>query len=199
MTAVYYTADTHFGHTNMTAEGKGWRPFRTVREHDETLIERWNATVKPGDTVWHLGDVGMGTEDHILECVARLNGAIHLVTGNHDVVWPGNRHAQKRQRAWLSVFASVQQYARHRFLHEQVLLNHFPYDNDMQAHHVGPDRYAPYRPPNLGGFLLHGHVHTEWSVRGRQINVGVDAHDFRPVSAYSIADLIGTIRAGDGS
>ena len=51
---VFFTSDTHFDH-----EAIIWlcnRPFTCVEEMNDKLIENWNATVGPGDTVFHLGD-----------------------------------------------------------------------------------------------------------------------------------------------
>ncbi len=99
MSEVFFTADTHFGH-RMLVE-KGHRPqYSTVAEMDADLIERWNATVRPGDVVWHLGDFGLGGMVYFLPIVAKLHGTIHLIAGNHDHVWAGNRQAHKHQRHW---------------------------------------------------------------------------------------------------
>ena len=52
--AVFFTSDTHFGHGG--ALGLYRRPFASVAAMNEALVERWNETVGPEDTVWHLGD-----------------------------------------------------------------------------------------------------------------------------------------------
>lgn len=77
MNRVFLTADTHFGHRKAVE----FRPYATVEEHDRDLIARWNAVVKPADTVWHLGDVYF-REGHL--ALAQLNGLKKLVLGNHD-------------------------------------------------------------------------------------------------------------------
>jgi len=80
---------THtFGHTNSwekfkLADGSPLRPFTSTEEMDETMIERWNAKVKPGDTIYHLGDVVINQKS--LHLVSRLNGRKILVRGNHDI------------------------------------------------------------------------------------------------------------------
>lgn len=79
---VFVVADTHFGHKNIIGFEPEHRPFATVEEHDEALIERWNAVVNPKDTVWHLGDVLFGR--HSFAILPRLNGHKKLVMGNHD-------------------------------------------------------------------------------------------------------------------
>jgi len=188
VSGIWFTSDTHFGHNAMAATGKGWRPFATVEEHDEHLIERWNAVVRPDDHVWHLGDVGgPRSDDHALACVARCNGHKHLIAGNHDAPWPGHRHAHRRQRTWLEVFDSVQAFARRRVAKNlEVVLSHFPYEGDRGE----PERYPQYRLRDKGLWLLHGHVHDAWAVDGRQINVGVDVCDWRPIGLHEVHTLI---------
>lgn len=178
MNNVWFTADTHFGHRAMAATGKGWRPFATVEEHDEHLIEAWNKVVRADDHVWHLGDVGMGPVEEILTKVATLNGRKHLVAGNHDLVWSGHRQAHQHQRRWLQEFESVQSFARRRLSKtEMFMLSHFPYAGD----HTADERYAQFRLRDEGAWLVHGHVHDTWDVLDLQVNVGVDVRDWRPV------------------
>jgi calcineurin-like phosphoesterase family protein len=181
--AVFFTADTHFDH-EMVAKLRG---FDTPAEHDAELVARWNRTVSPGDEVWHLGDVGIGRLERSAPWLAQLNGTIHLITGNHDAPWPGNRHAHRRQRAWLEHFASVQAFARRKIAGRQVLLSHFPFTGD----HTEDERFTPYRLRDPGDvLLLHGHVHDAWKVHGRQVNVGVDVWDLAPVPLAVIEDLV---------
>ena len=84
----FVISDTHFGHTNSwekfkLADGSPLRPFTSTEEMDETMIERWNAKVKPEDTVYHLGDVVINKK--YLHLVSRLNGRKILIRGNHDI------------------------------------------------------------------------------------------------------------------
>lgn len=183
---VWFTSDTHFGHESMIS--KGWRPqFSSVDEMDQTIIDRWNDTVRPHDQVWHLGDFGMAASWYLFEVLRKLNGDVHLIAGNHDSVWSGNRDAHKRQRDWLDAgFMSVQSFARRKIGGQHVLLCHFPYSGD----HTEGDRYEEYRLNNTGLWLIHGHVHNEWKVRGQQINVGVDQWGFTPVALETIADMM---------
>lgn len=79
---VFVTADTHFGHKKIIEFEPTLRPFATIEQHDEELVRRWNDTVRPKDTVWHLGDVVFGAIN--LPILGRLNGLKHLIMGNHD-------------------------------------------------------------------------------------------------------------------
>ena len=78
MTA-FFTSDHHFGHKRIIELAK--RPFTSVDEMDEYMIVRWNDRVKPGDTIYHVGDFAFTDHDPYLR---RLNGQKFLVPGNHD-------------------------------------------------------------------------------------------------------------------
>lgn len=75
---VFVVSDTHFGHALM-AQTRGFEG--NIEAHDVALMHAWNATVKPQDTVWHLGDVYF-RDGH--KWLHRLNGHKKLVAGNHD-------------------------------------------------------------------------------------------------------------------
>lgn len=88
MANIFVISDTHFSHTNAWEKfklpnGDPLRPFTSTEEMDETMVERWNAKVKPGDHVYHLGDCAIAKRG--LEFVRRLNGKKRLVRGNHDI------------------------------------------------------------------------------------------------------------------
>ena len=84
MANVFFTADTHFGHTNVIKFCA--RPFASDEEMDEALIENWNAKVKGCDTVFVLGDMFYRCEN-VAEILRRLKGKKHLILGNHDSSW----------------------------------------------------------------------------------------------------------------
>lgn len=178
---VWRTSDTHLCHPGEALR----RGFASRDEHDKVIIANWNETVGLDDIVWHHGDVGLGPEDKFLEMAAQLNGEKHLIAGNHDRPWPGHRNAHKHQRRWLEVFASVQPFARFSVDGQQVLATHLPYRG--QGDSTGEERYSQFRLTDEGLPLLCGHVHREWKISGRQINVGLDAWDLRPVSAEVLA------------
>lgn len=86
MGEIYITSDTHFSHANIIHYCD--RPFETVREMDDALIEKWNSVVTPNDTVWHLGDV-FWHHGEAHRIAPRLNGSKFLIKGNHD--WNAER------------------------------------------------------------------------------------------------------------
>lgn len=84
MSKYYFTADTHFGHSNIIKYCH--RPFKNIEEHDYRLIQLWNSRVKPEDIVFVLGDF---CYKQLKNKTAKfyedqLNGKIIFVKGNHD-------------------------------------------------------------------------------------------------------------------
>lgn len=83
---IYVTADLHLGHIALLDRREGsshGRPeFADVNQMNETIIDNWNAVVRPHDKVYVLGDVAWGKKN--LPLVGRLVGRKCLVGGNHD-------------------------------------------------------------------------------------------------------------------
>lgn len=189
--AVFFTSDTHFQHKLVA----GLRDFDVVSEYNEHVIEIWNSVVRPDDFVWHLGDVFLSDERSGLALVSRLNGAKHLITGNHDKVWPGHVDARKHQKAWFAVFDSIQAFAKIKIGPKpSVLLSHFPWAGDGDGRRSMEDDYPEFRLSRAHDrWLIHGHTHTEDRLDGdHSIHVGWDAWK-RPVSLDEIKELMGIV------
>jgi calcineurin-like phosphoesterase family protein len=58
MNKIYFSSDHHFSHSNVIKYCN--RPYTSVQEMNEDLIQRWNNQVKPEDTVYYLGDFSLG-------------------------------------------------------------------------------------------------------------------------------------------
>ena len=78
----YFIADTHFYHYNIIRYCD--RPFNTVEEMNEKMIESWNSVVTDNDIVYFLGDFGFGDKEKLSNICAQLNGTKILLRGNHD-------------------------------------------------------------------------------------------------------------------
>ena len=80
MGKTFVTADTHFGHSNIIKYCG--RPYGSVKQMDESLINNWNRTVGKDDTVIFLGDLAFRGRD--TDWLSQLHGNIIRVRGNHD-------------------------------------------------------------------------------------------------------------------
>ena len=166
-------SDTHFDHANMLnfkrADGSPLRPFSSVEEMNETLIERWNAVVKPSDHVYHLGDVTMARGKawtHIDQIMARLHGHKRICLGNHDQL----------VSAW-----------------------YFRTFEKVKAYHVLDGlifTHIPIHEQSLGRFKInvHGHLHAHHIEASphhpdvRYLNVCVENTGYQPLSLEEIKE-----------
>lgn len=188
----FWTSDQHFGHARIIELAN--RPFTSVEEMNETIIERWNAVVSERDEVYVLGDFAMGKIAETLPIAARLNGYKALIAGNHDRCHPSFNHSKPGARAdWTSRYfeagfqcVSTLQWLFTDFPRSHARASHFPPSGDSQ----GGDRFDDWRPrPEPDEIMLHGHVHEKWRKRGNWVNVGVDVWDFTPVTDEQIIAL----------
>lgn len=159
--AIFFTSDTHFGHGG--ALGLYRRPFASVPAMNEGLVTRWNEAVALEDEVWHLGDFAIRQPAAaVAEWLSRLHGVKHLVTGNNDPAETTD------QPAW----ASVQPYVEMTLDGVLLVLCHYP--------------FRSWRRMDKGSLNLHGHCHGRLKPQPRQIDVGVDVWDFRPITIDEI-------------
>jgi calcineurin-like phosphoesterase family protein len=159
--AIFFTSDTHFGHGG--ALGLYRRPFASVVEMNDVLVERWNETVGADDVLWHLGDFAIRQRPAVVaDLLARLRGRKHLVTGNNDP------SATTELNAW----ESVQPYIEISIGSVSLVLCHYP--------------FRSWRGMSKGWVNLHGHSHGRLKPQPRQFDVGVDVWSFRPVSLDEI-------------
>jgi calcineurin-like phosphoesterase family protein len=190
----FFTSDTHFGHKNIIKFCN--RPYKDVPHMNEMLIENWNARVGPDDHVFHLGDVALGPWEDWDASLSRLNGHKHLIIGNHDRLFmETNQHKLQRWYAEYDKWFETATRAGSVTLSDGTLvyMSHFPYTGD----HFDADRFESERLSDDGTILLHGHTHSNswWSTSSLgtpQIHVGVDAHDYAPVSEDEVIALIKT-------
>lgn len=163
---MYFTSDLHLGHKKMLEV----RPFDTMLEHDDYIINQLKK-VNPRSEIWILGDIACGEEDYALDRLSNVPATLHLVSGNHDSVFPYHRNAHKQQKKFLEVFESVQSIARVHFGGRKVMLHHLP----------GPT------PISRTEAMLHGHTHSKDKITYfNSVNVAVEAWNYKPVKAEEI-------------
>ena len=159
---VFFTADTHFGHGRLIANGS--RPFADVAAMDQAIVGNWNAVVEPDDEVWHLGDFSSYRDGRLEGLFWRLNGIKRLVPGNHD-----------EENDAVLALPWADRPERHVLVHVEgkaVFLSHYP--------------MLTWPEIAKGGVQLFGHLHGAWAGNRMQVDVGVDAWGFRPVALPEI-------------
>ena len=156
MSKVFFIADLHFGHKNLLM----YRDcFKSIEEHDETIIVNWNKVVtKKKYIVWLLGDVCLRNNAYDMKSILdRLNGTKRIITGNHchldyyprELLWNG---LWKKYGYWIS---------------------HAP---------IHPDELRGKRN-------IHGHSHKKSIADKRYINVCCEVINYTPVSLEQVAEM----------
>ena len=79
---LFFISDTHFFHKNIIEYSN--RPFVSITEMNQEMIEMWNAVVGHDDIVIHGGDLAFGGYDGFSKALDALNGTIILLRGNHE-------------------------------------------------------------------------------------------------------------------
>lgn len=167
---IWISSDHHVDHGNI-CEYAG-RPFSSLEEMNEVLIENHNSVVAPDDIVYFLGDFAMGRIAESLPKAALFNGRKMLCLGNHDRPHPCNKNAGKWFDEYYKYFETIDIGGEIEIAGQMVDLCHFPYQGDSHDE----DRFEYFRPEDKGRVLLHGHVHSEkWDFGERMIHVGIDS------------------------
>lgn len=151
---TWYTSDLHFFHKNVVQHTD--RAVATTQEdHDEWLVELWNKQVKPNDTVVHAGDFSFDSKMLTMEALlARLQGRIVLLEGNHDQIKVFER---------LKSLDKIQNC--HQHLHTKI------FGNKVHVYHFPT---ACWNQQHRGAWHLHGHSHGTFKASGKILDVGLD-------------------------
>jgi len=173
MSTLFYS-DPHFGHANIIKYCN--RPFESVSEMNETLIKNYNSKVQPNDTVYILGDFAFYREpEDVTKILKRLNGIKHFVFGNHDKIM---RH--EKVRPFFKAMSNFEEiYVQQKAGGSQhITLCHFSMKVWNQSHR--------------GSWQLYGHSHGTLpdDPNSLSIDVGVDSHNYFPVSFEEVKEIM---------
>ena len=169
---IWFTSDLHFCHNNILNYEPDSRPFNTIEEMNETLVQKWNEKVSVEDTVYVLGDLSMGRVEAAIEYIKRLNGKIILIRGNHDT--------PKRIEAYKEIGIEVHDIFYLPYKGRYFILCHFPIANEEFIRMVIED--------NSEVVNLYGHVHSNAPLgyNNGTYHVGVDTNNLAPISLEQI-------------
>lgn len=162
---VWFTGDSHFGHTNVIDYCD--RPYASADEMDADLIARWNARVAPGDTVYHVGDLSFRNPARTNDIIYALNGQIHLILGNHD-----KAHVRWKGLAWTGPYKEI------KVGEQRIVLFHYAMRVWHRSHH--------------GAWHLYGHSHGSLAddPASFSADVGVDARSLAPIHFEEVRELM---------
>jgi calcineurin-like phosphoesterase family protein len=169
MTA-YFTSDSHFGHQRIIEYCD--RPFKSVEEMNQSIIQRWNSKVGENDTLYFLGDWALGGGFKSAGEKARFYREkincknIYLIWGNHD-------HSRE-DNLFKSQFVNCQDMMEINVDGKHITLCHYALKVWNKSHH--------------GSWHLYGHSHGTLpdDPNSLSFDCGVDCHNFYPLNVKEI-------------
>jgi calcineurin-like phosphoesterase family protein len=153
----WFTSDEHYGHLNIIKYCD--RPFSSVSEMDNKIINNHNSVVKSDDIVVHGGDFTLKGKSDAENYFERLNGTHIFIAGSHDY-W-----LEKNNRNIIHIW-----------------------EKNIEGVHVVVCHYAMRTWPRSfhGSIQLFGHSHGKLKPDKNQYDICVEANNYFPVSFEQI-------------
>ena len=202
--STFFTADTHFGHSNIVRyckrpqlrpgdevlytdeEGQEyarWVSHEIARERckemDDMLTTNWNATLNSDDDIWHLGDVSFGSVANLITylCALRFR-KMYFVWGNHDA-------------AMKELYKAIRDGKTPPLIYNRVVFCGDLKETKVNGQHITLCHYAmrTWNRSHYGAWQLYGHSHGSLpdDPNALSLDVGVDVHNYKPISFEEVA------------
>lgn len=137
MGKIFYISDAHVAHRNILRLDN--RPFKTIEENDQAIMDNWNSVVTNDDLVVSVGDMHWGKDDAVYQYARQLNGRKIAIRGNHTIKKPSKK-LRDLFEDWCD-YKEITDNGKH------IILCHYPILLHKAAYN--PDCY-----------MICGHVHT---------------------------------------
>lgn len=160
---VFVTSDEHYGHHNIIRFCD--RPFTSVEEMNESLIQNFNSVTTKKSITIHAGDFYLGslsTEEVMKSIANRLNGSHIFLMGNHE--------------RWLNNVPKIPDIMDVKMGEEYMVVCHYCMRVWNRSHY--------------NSWHLFGHSHGKLEPIGKSWDVGVDNNNFFPLSFDQIRTIM---------
>jgi calcineurin-like phosphoesterase family protein len=155
---TFVTSDHHFYHKNVIHLCD--RPFSSIAEHDQKLMDEWNSVVHPDDTVYYLGDFTLSGSQIADKIFRQLNGIVICLNNNwhHDKRWIKAQVTYETKTGLVRLISPIQ--VLDNFADVPIVLCHYPFEVWDRKHY--------------GAIHFHGHSHGMLPKILNRLDVGVD-------------------------
>ena len=171
MNQIFFTSDNHFLHPKVIEYRQ--RPFTSEDQMNNWMISKWNEKIDDTDIVYHLGDFAIEKKDResgeraIKKILPQLRGQKILIAGNHDEAY---------LKIYNKYFIEILNYYELNANGKKLILFHYPIEE-------------------WNGFFrdsihLHGHQHGNNVLKKNRLDVGVDLHNFMPLSFAEMIEAV---------
>lgn len=160
--SIFVTSDLHLNHKNIMNLRRS--QFKTLEEHNNYIINRYNSVVQENDLVYILGDVGFTPKNELIALCKQLNGRKILVLGNHDRLSDN----EYRQAGFIDIIHHPVYY------NNNIILSHLPVQECLN---------------NSWVINVHGHVHMGTIDLPNFYNVNIEENDYLPVNMKKFEEI----------
>ena len=168
MENIWFTADTHFNHSNIIKYCK--RPFLDKEQMDKSLINNINKKVKYNDTLYHLGDFAFAKNEY------EINNYVNQLICNNIIIILGNHDKSKHMKN--KKFKQILPIFHGKINNQQITLCHYAMRVWNKSHH--------------GAWHLYGHSHGFLieDINLLSMDVGVDTNNYFPFHFDEISKIL---------
>lgn len=181
--ARFFTADTHFSFVDEDVFTRDFRPFKSIKKMNNTIIKIWNKQAGKDDVIYHLGDfVNYNMRDNTFykkcyKLVKKIKARVILIFGNNEekIVkheYGGNYERFKEYLLSIGFADVIRKGVTLEIGGNPVYLTHCPVD-----HKEGMEN-------------LFGHIHGTGFVKKYGFNIGIDNHYLGLFSEDEVIDMI---------
>lgn len=179
---LYLTSDEHYHHRKILVYQN--RPFESLTQMNEALINNHNSIVKDSDSVIHIGDFSFGKKEDFLKTALSLNGTHYFMDGSHDLSLRSffeNSSNLEGKENWQNKIILLPKLFEFTFNGEKIVLCHYALKKWWASHH--------------GSFHFYGHSHgKDLSPITNSRDIGVDTTNFLPIV---IEEAIESVRTNE--
>ena len=160
---LFFTADEHYWHRNVLKYEN--RPFQTIEDMNEALIQNFNELVPKDGTTIHAGDFCLGhlkTPEVYKSIINRLSGSHIFIMGSHD--------------RWLNGVPNIHEIVEILIDKRFLVISHYCIRSWARSHY--------------NSWHLFGHSHGRLIPIGKSWDIGVDNNNFYPLSFTQIETIM---------
>ena len=179
----FFTSDSHFSLADNTIIPRDFRPFKSLKQMNRHIINKWNKDAKTTDFIYHLGDfVNYNCFDYknykeYFALVNKIKANVILIFGNNEnkileKEFNGDFDSMKKFLLDIGFFDVIKDSLDIEIKGNVYHLTHRPTDANFKSE-----------------YNLFGHIHKCGFVKKFGFNIGVDNHYFKLFSEEDIVDL----------
>lgn len=183
---LYFTSDTHFDSERTLS--LSIRPFKSIDEMNNTILDNIN-DICNGGILYHLGDFG----NH--EFAEKIKVPICLIMGNYEIeemnskfhgIFSAYRTHLMKEYGYIDVRYDITMHDDNhdKSKADKLICIHKPSDCLIDRNFYEGERMRAISVDER--FYLFGHTHGLQKVKRFGMDVGVDAHHFKPIALDTI-------------